>query len=233
MSWSIEKFESDNALVQKLSASIAAALRDGVKSRGSASLAVSGGNTPKPLFEALSNIDLPWEKVVITLVDERWVDSQHPDSNARLVAEHLLQHRAAAARFVPLKTSAAEPFGAEPDVERRLQDVPMPFDVVVLGMGDDGHTASFFPGAAELRTALQPEEGRLCCAVHPPSAPHNRMTLTLPAITSTKHLVLHVVGRKKWQVLQRAIQDGRTEEMPIRAVLHQMSVLLDIYYAAE
>jgi 6-phosphogluconolactonase len=201
-------------------------------------MAVSGGSTPKSLFARLAASDLPWEKVTITLVDERWVDADHPDSNARLVRENLLQDKAAAADFVPLKTPAPDPFAAEDEVQARLTDLPMPFDVVILGMGSDGHTASFFPGANTLRRALHPEtegsgEHQLCCAVRPPHAPHDRMTLTLSVLLQAKHLILHVVGKDKWQVLQKALQSGKSEELPVRAVLHQSRVLLDIYYAAE
>ncbi|MEX1033498.1 MAG: 6-phosphogluconolactonase [Cellvibrionaceae bacterium] len=233
MSWVINRFDRNEELVPKLADKIVGGLRHGIEANGRASLAVSGGSTPKTLFERMANCELPWEKVTVTLVDERWVDEDHADSNAKLVREHLLRRRAASATFIPLKTEAADPFVAENDVEGRLRDVPMPFDVVILGMGNDGHTASFFPGASTLRQALHPEGERLCQVVRPPSAPHDRMTLTLPVLLGAQHLILHLVGKDKWQVLQKALQPGKTDELPVRAVLHQSQVLLDIYFAAE
>lgn len=233
MAWDSKIFDSNDALVAALSVEIVSILRAGIERDGKASMAVSGGGTPKSLFARLAVADLPWEQVTITLVDERWVNDDHPDSNAKLVKDNLLQEKAAAATFVPLKTQQAEPFGAEPEVAQRLRSIGLPFDIVILGMGGDGHTASFFPGAATLSQALAMDQEHLCCAIRPPSAPHDRMTLTLPVILSAQHLFLHIVGEEKWQVLQRAFEKGSHEELPVRAVLHQEQVLLDIYYAAE
>lgn len=233
MSWVIWKFDDNDALVNELAERVVSGLREGIDARGRASMAVSGGSTPKSLFARLAGSEFDWGNVTITLVDERWVDKSHQDANAKLVRDFLLRDKAAAATFVPMKTDAPDPFVAEGEVEARFRDIPMPFDVVILGMGDDGHTASFFPGASSLEQALRPERERLCAAVRPPAAPHDRMTLTLPVLLDAKHLILHVVGKDKWQVLQRALQPGKTGELPVRAVLHQSKVLLDIYYAAE
>lgn len=233
MSWTINRFDSNDALIIQLAEKIAAALQEAIDKRGRASMAVSGGSTPKSLFARLAAMDLSWKQVTVTLVDERWVDADHPDSNARLARENLLQDKAAAASFIPLKTASADAFAAEAEVNSRLRDLPMPLDVVILGMGNDGHTASFFPGATTLRQALHPEAEELCVAVRPPSAAHDRMTLTLPVLLDAKHLILQVVGKEKWSVLQKALQPGKTDELPVRAVLHQSKVLLDVYYAAE
>lgn len=233
MAWDTKVFDSNDALVAGLAAEIVGILRSAVEHNGRAAMAVSGGSTPKPLFARLATVDLPWEQVTVTLVDERWVDEDHPDSNAKLVKDYLLQDKAASARFIPLKTDKAEPFGAEEQVAQRLRLIDLPFDIVILGMGSDGHTASFFPGANTLAQALAPAENFPCCAVHPPAAPHDRMTLTLPAVLSTRNLFLHLVGEEKWQVLERAMEGGTEKELPIRSVLHQDTVPLDIYYAAE
>lgn len=233
MSWVINKFESDDELVMKLAERIASDLRTAIAARGRATMAVSGGSTPEPLFAELARRTLPWEKITVTLVDERWVDEDHPDSNAKLVHDTLLQNRAAQATFIGLKTSAADPFSAQAEVETRLRDVPMPLDVVILGMGSDGHTASFFPGADTLKQALHPDTDQLCCAVRSPAAAHDRMTLTLPVLLSAGSLLLHIVGKDKWTVLQRALEPGKTDELPVRSVLHQSRKLLDIYYASH
>lgn len=232
MGWNIKTFDSNDALVAALAAEIVSILRAAIERTGRASMAVSGGSTPKPLFARLAMTDLDWEKVTITLVDERWVEEDHPDSNARLVKDYLLRDQAESATFIGLKANQGDPFSAEEVVAQRLRSVSLPFDLVILGMGNDGHTASFFPGAATLARALT-DEGSLCCGVRPPAAPHDRMTLTLPTLLSARRLFLHLVGEAKWEVLQRAMESGSREELPIRAVLHQDQTLLDIYYAAE
>lgn len=232
MGWNIKTFDSNDALVAALAAEIVSILRAAIQRTGRASMAVSGGSTPKPLFARLAMTDLDWEKVTITLVDERWVEEDHPDSNARLVKDYLLRNQAESATFIGLKANQGDPFSAKEVVAQRLRSVSLPFDLVILGMGNDGHTASFFPGAATLARALT-DEGSLCCGVRPPAAPHDRMTLTLPTLLSARRLFLHLVGEEKWEVLQRAMESGSREELPIRAVLHQDQTLLDIYYAAE
>ncbi len=233
MSYNINSFETNAHLVESLSEDIAAHLRDAIKSRGGASLAVSGGSTPISLFKQLSILDVPWDKVWITLVDERWVNADHADSNARLVQQHLLTNRAVYAHFIPMKLDSDSPFGSEKALEALLAPLPKPFDVIILGMGGDGHTASFFPGAETLGIALDMENPALCAAVQPLTAPHDRMTLTLKTLLQARHLVLHIVGDSKWQVLQEAIEDGPAEILPVRAVIHQKQSPLTIFYAAQ
>jgi len=232
MSWTLTEFEHNADLVAVLAAKIAAALGAAVQARGRAALAVSGGSTPRSLFDALSVIDISWSSITITLVDERWVAETDPDSNALLVRRHLLQHQAARARFVGLKTDASDPFLACFDIEARLRTKVLPLDVAVLGMGEDGHTASFFPAAEGLEKALQDTQ-HLCCGIRPPLAPHPRMTLSLQTLLSAKHLFLHIVGAQKRAVLDAAMTPGSIPALPVRAVLHQSRVPLEIHYAEK
>src|SRR5690606_35824294 len=157
MSWNISKFDSNDALIIQLAEKIIADLEAAIAERGRASMAVSGGSTPKSLFSRLASSELDWNKVVITLVDERWLPPSHEDANAKLARDFLLQDKASAAAFVPMKTEHEDPFDAEAEVQERLRQLPLPFDVVILGMGGDGHTASFFPGADTLARAIDPE----------------------------------------------------------------------------
>ena len=232
MSWTLAEFEHNARLVPVLAAKIAQALSAAVQERGRASLAVSGGSTPRSLFEHLSQLDIPWSSITVTLVDERWVPETDVDSNALLVRRHLLQHRAARARFIGLKTEAGDPFLASFDVEARLRTKVLPLDVAVLGMGEDGHTASFFPAAEGLETALSDAQ-RACCGIRPPLAPHPRMTLTLSTLLGAGHLFLHITGATKRDVLAVAMSPGSVHGLPVRAVLHQSRVPLEIHYAEK
>ena len=223
--------KSNGELTVQLARSIASNLEAAIAQRGVATLAVSGGSTPRPLFERLSQLTLDWTRVTITQVDERWVDEHHPDSNARLIREHLLQNFAAAASFVSMKTPGNSPFDAEAAAGKKLSTFAQGIDVVVLGMGEDGHTASFFPGATTLARALDPSGDKLCIAVAPPSAPHQRMTLSLAALLRTDNIYLHITGEAKLDVLQQAATPGSEEELPIRSVLYRAEPPLQTYYA--
>lgn len=221
-------FPDRQTLVNELAEHLGAALSRRIAEHGQASLAVSGGSTPLPLFERLSELEIPWQRVVITLADERWVEPSSLDSNEQLVRRHLLKNRAAAAVFVGLKNAAAGAEEGEVECGQHLQKIPLPFTAVILGMGDDGHTASLFPGVAQLAQA----GGKLCAAVRPQTAPHERITLTLPAILSAKEIILHITGPDKKAVLEKALADGPTEAMPIRFVLRQQTALVTAYWAA-
>jgi len=219
----LHSFPDRDSLTAELATSIAALLNDGIKKNGRASLAVSGGSTPVPLFERLSIIDLPWQNIDICLVDERWVAATDADSNEHLVKTHLLQNRAAAAAFTGMKNPAETASEGEAECARNIQKIPRPFDVLILGMGSDGHTESLFPGAAKFPQATDMNSGKICMGIAPVTAPHERMTLTLPAILDSKQIFLHITGQKKKDVLEQALADGPAEEMPIRFILHQQA----------
>ena len=219
------------ALARRLANSIAEDLKHAVQERGAASLVVSGGSTPKPLFEELSRREIPWEQVHITLADERWVPASHQDSNEGLVRRHLLVGVAAMAQFVPLVNGATTPEEGQAATERALAAMPRPFDVLVLGMGSDGHTASLFPDAQELAVGLDPENPHLCLAVLPPEAPHPRLSLTLAALLASRRIVLHITGDEKWAVYQRALEGGAVDELPIRGVLRRGGEAVEVEWA--
>ena len=227
----LHEFPDRQALVRELADDVTSLLTKCIEQNGSASLAVSGGSTPVDLFERLSGMDIPWQDVVIFLVDERWVEPDDNDSNERLVRTHLLKDRAASARFFGMKNRAATAGEGEKKCEEELKKVPLPFDVLILGMGGDGHTASLFPGAIKLPAATDMNSGRTCMALAPVTAPHERMSLTLPVILSARNIFLHIVGPEKRKVLEKAMADGPPEEMPIRFVLRYEKNPVAVYWA--
>ena len=225
-------FADQKILAVALAEHIGKALHRDIAERGQASLVVSGGSTPLPLFEQLSGLNLPWPQVVITLADERWVEPSSPAANELSVRHHLLQNQAAGSVFVGLKNKAATAAAGQTECEKRLQKIPRPFTAVILGMGNDGHTASLFPCAPQLADAVDMNCGRLCAAVRPQTAPHERMTLTLPAILAAEEIILHITGPEKKAVLDKALADGPLEAMPIRFILRQQAVPVTVYWAA-
>lgn len=225
-------FPSTDELNSRLAQRITQELQKGLETKGKASLVVSGGRTPLGLFKLLSQQTLDWDKVTITLADERWVDLHDESSNEKLVRENLLQGKAATANFVSLKSPAQTPFEGASDIEPRLNEMAKPFDVVILGMGDDGHTASLFPGATDLFPALDMKSGHLCMGMTPLTAPLDRITLTLPALLNSRQIFLHLVGEGKRAVYQQAQEGDDVNEMPVRSVLHQNKTPVDVFWSA-
>ena len=225
MSLQTHEFTSTEALNEEFATKIIAILQNAITEKGQASLIVSGGNTPKPLFAALSQADLDWSKVVISLADDRWVDTNDAASNDKLVREHLLVGNAAAATFISLKHNFADANDAVSACEAALSNVTMPFDVLILGMGEDGHTASLFPCSKELQAGLDLNSGKKYIAVQPTTAPHQRMSLTLPALLASSHIFLHLTGAAKQAVVAQALASTETQ-MPIKAVLDRANVQL-------
>lgn len=221
-------FADGASLAASLAGDVAQHLRDAIAARGRASLRVSGGRSPVPFFAALSRQTLDWPAVRIGLVDERWLPPDHADSNARLVREHLLRNAAGAARFVPLANAEATPEAGLAQSLRDQQALSTACDAIVLGMGEDGHTASLFPDADETPAAMRLDGPALLAAVHPRRAPHARITLTLPALLRARRLLLPVQGTAKRAVLERAVH-GVPAQLPIAAIL-QAAVPLTVYY---
>lgn len=212
-------------------------LREGLLARGRATLVVSGGNTPVPFFHALREAELDWPNVTVTLVDERAVPSNHVDSNARLVKSHLLQGRAARARWLPcfeVEPGCDQLDAAAQALDARLAELSWPVDVVVLGMGGDGHTASLFPRADELVQALKAPPRQRCLVAGVPGAPNvplKRLSWTPQALIDTRHLAIHTTGIAKRELLQRACASDDVREMPIRLALWQDHVPCHLFHA--
>lgn len=230
--YQLHLFDTPTAMNTALATAITENLQNAINLRSKASLAVSGGPTPVELFQILSQAQIAWNQVYITLVDERWVDKHHEDSNERLIHTHLLQNKAKDAHFISLKTIAENPYDGVDEIQTRLQQsLPLPIDALVLGMGDDGHTASLFPRAENLYKGIDMQSDRLVIDMKPLTAPHDRISLTLPVILNSRHLYLQLNGKKQQQVLEQALAGKNINDMPIRAVLHQQKLPLQIYLA--
>lgn len=218
------------SLAEELAAQIAAALDRELQANGRALLAVSGGSTPKLFFQKLSEKDIDWAGVTVTLVDERWVDETSERSNAALVKANLLTGKAAAANFFPLYTGDETPVAGLKTLEDQFDSVGIPITAAILGMGGDGHTASFFPEGDKLSAALDLGNEDTFIEMHAPGAGEPRITFTLPALLKAEFLALHIEGEEKQQVLATALSEGPIEDMPIRAVLRQNEKELTIFW---
>lgn len=223
----MHSFTDCQAQARALAERIAERLRTALAERGHATLAVSGGTTPRDFFGCLAREALDWRAVQVTLVDERWVAPTDPRSNAALVRDTLLVDEAAAATFVPLYTGDATPEAGLAQASARIAAMPRPFDALVLGMGDDGHTASFFPGGDHLDAALDADTTALVLPMRATAAVEPRITLTLPVVLDTRALYLLITGAHKLGVLRAAEHAGT---YPIRAVLTQQRVPVSVYW---
>jgi 6-phosphogluconolactonase len=219
------------ALAPSLAADVARDLERALGIRGAASLVVSGGRTPVKFFEQLRTQPIEWARVSIALADERWVDPDDPASNEKMVREVLLEDRAAEARFAGLKNAAPSPDLGAVSAWETFARIPRPFDVILLGMGDDGHTASLFPGSPNLRIALDPAASAGCIGMWAPSAPQARLSLNLSAILDSRRIIILLEGEAKLRTYESASGAGPVEEMPVRAVLRQSRVPVEVVWA--
>ncbi|MFK0384903.1 6-phosphogluconolactonase [Agrobacterium sp. NPDC090273] len=231
MTETMHVFDNTADLASSLAADVASRLASATEERGTASIAVSGGSTPKLFFQALSRHALDWPNISVTLVDERFVSADNDRSNHKLVADNLLQNEAKAAYFVPLFQPAASPEDAATLATVKTEAICDPFDVVILGMGTDGHTASFFPGGDNLEEALDLDEPRGVLTMAAENAGEERLTFNFSSLADARFLVLHIEGAAKKATLEKAQSGEDEDEMPIRAVLNRADTPVDIYWA--
>jgi 6-phosphogluconolactonase len=230
----LKRFDRLDDLIDHLATDIVRRLSEAVAARGAASLVAPGGSTPGRLFDALARMDAPWDKVQVTGTDERWLACGHPDTHETLVRTRLLTGRAAGAHYIPLKTGSPTPAGAEPLVESALSRMPRPFDVTLVGMGDDGHIASLFPHADGLAAALDPFSPLLVASFHVPTAAGSpdRLSLSLSALLESRFLGVLIAGDSKLATLKRAEAGEDALEMPIRALWRQDRTPVTVFWSA-
>jgi 6-phosphogluconolactonase len=220
-------FDANAPYINALGNTISARLQRTIESNGQACIAVSGGRSPIALFDRLSRCDINWEKIHVTLVDERFVAPDDEDSNERLVRDHLLVNQARRAKFTGLVT---DPASIQNCVERANQAIQS-VNLAILGMGDDGHTASLFPGAPQLAQALSLEQTHRYMRITPPAAAHERISMTLAALLHAEQLILAISGPHKRKIYEQAAQK-RTPELPVSFLITQSLAPLDVYWHA-
>ena len=227
------EFASKEELAQALSDHIAQLLDLDFSTGSFASIALSGGSTPKRVLELLGEkMGANREMTYFALVDERFVPASDARSNERMIRHQLGLNDHPASEFLSLfAEDATADEAAHLAHQKLLDDEELPFDVVTLGMGTDGHTASFFPGGDNLASATNPKIENLFLPMLAPGAEEPRITMTLQPIVTAKNLILHIEGAEKRAVYERALQDGDADELPIRHILRHPSVKLQVYWA--
>lgn len=225
----IHPFEDKQTLEATFAAKLISILTAAIEARGQAYLVVPGGKTPVSLFQRLAKQTLPWQKVTILLTDERCVLPTEQDSNEYMLRHTLLQHEAATANFISLY--AGENTTSLAEVEKILSTLPT-FDVVILGMGEDGHTASLFPGSDNLQHALN-DNHTSAMTILPPIAPYKRISLTKSRLLNSRACFLYLIGEKKMTVLKKAAVLNNPFKMPICAFTNQAQIALQVMFTAD
>ncbi len=231
----------DRASLEKaLAEDIVRILSHAIEMRGTAVFLVSGGSSPRGVYNVLSQADIDWSRVYVALVDERWVSSDHEASNEMFIRKNLLTGAAAKAHLVGMKTSAADVHEGLAECEQRYAALPARPDVCLLGMGSDGHTASLFPHATGLEEAIalpvsqasQVKPPRCAAIGAIPSAvtgPYTqRMTVTLDYLSSARKRLLLITGAEKRSVYEMARAGVDISDMPVRALF---GFPLDVFWA--
>lgn len=223
----LHEYPSRCEAARLLAASIAERLRAALAQRGEASLVICGGSSPVELFHALAGETLAWEQVTVVPSDERWVPLDHPDSNEAMIRRELLTGPAARARLVGLYRDTDSPEETLDDVAKALQDVPKPLDVVLLGMGEDGHTASLFPHDPDIAAKVEVTEPCLAAEVGPP----RRLSLSLAYLCDARSIDILIFGDDKRRVFKTAEQEGALAEYPVRGVLRHTDPIAQAHWA--
>lgn len=190
MSIDIKGFDSRAQASIQTAELLGAALQVQLEDHPTAILAVSGGSTPQACMQHLSQMPLPWHRVLVTLTDERCVPAQHPDSNERMLRQHLFTHHAAKAQFIPVQEVALQ------------KQAPGQLTAVLLGMGADGHFASLFPDATNLQEGLDLDNSQATINVSTAASPHPRTSMTLARLMNSNHLLLLAFGNDKRTILE-------------------------------
>ena len=224
-----QQFTSREAASEAAAQAIAALVMRRLDVQYKASLVVAGGTTPVRCYERLSGLTLDWPNVSVVLGDERWVPPDHEHSNERLVRDTLLQGPAATAALLPVYRPGANAAERSAEINDELRRLPFPFSCALLGMGEDGHFASLFPDAGNLKAALDPDNLRLCLPIKTAASPHARVSLTLSALSRSDEIVLLIFGERKRAVLEAAMSPS--SDLPVHRLLLQKRAPVNVFWA--
>ena len=216
-------------LEELLAAEVSSILQKEIDEFGDASLLVSGGSTPKGFFEALSVKDMEWNKVHISLVDERFLPDGAADQNGTTVKKYLLSNHASKAKFYPHVKNPIDLMDSLTQFKKSIASIRKPFTVVVLGMGNDGHTASFFPDSDELKEVMDPNNENRVMIVNTPSSPYPRTTFTFRELIDAKFRFLHFYGEEKQKIYKEALQHSGYTPYPIQMFLNDSDHPIKLY----
>jgi 6-phosphogluconolactonase len=225
------EYDSIDEMAGAVAGDVGFIVESAVDARNASLIALPGGRTPQPIFGALAAKKLPWKQVTIIPTDERLVPMDDERSNVRSIAKAFLP---SGARVIPITGDIPDYKLAGNSADARLQDLPWPPDLVWLGMGDDGHTASLFEGP-DLQNALDAPKARRAVGVMPDPMPEDaavpRVTLTRAAILSARTILITITGDKKRELLEGAIEDGQSSKLPIGRLLAELEQPIDIHWA--
>lgn len=214
---------------------IAQTLKTAIAERGRATMLLSGGSSPRSIYQSLSNVVLAWDKVTCGLVDERWVGIDQAGSNAAFIHETLLHNNAETAQFIPMTTAHQTAKAGAGEISKLYAESFTPLDLCIMGMGLDGHTASWFPASADLDAALDIHSPNFALALDAKGCPvagqyTDRISLSLPAIMSAKHIMLLIAGDEKRAVLEKSL-DQSIYDAPVKTLL-SAGQRLNIFWGA-
>ena len=234
MTISEHKFESREAMLAALERAFIEDIEAALSQQSRATLLLSGGSTPVPLYRSLSAAKLDWSRIHVALVDERWVDAKNTSSNERLLRENLLVEHATAAHFTAMKNHAGSPFDGAEECNATYSTLPSPYDICLLGMGSDGHTASLFPGAEGLAEAISGKQH--CAAIRANRSEVTgdnleRMTMTPWSLLQSRKLILLITGNDKWEIYLKARAKGASPDLPISLFLAQNESPVEVYWS--
>ncbi len=224
------KKDSRDALLTTLLADIMAGLSDAVATRDQASMLLSGGTSPGALYQMMAQQEFDWGKVWFGLSDERWVAPDHADSNEKLVHDTLLRHQAGAAHFIGLKSPEQDIVKGADLSNHALEDLPSPYDITLLGMGLDGHTASLFPDSPDTPAALAADALSLCHPIRRGEGETPRISMTRNALLNSREIKLLIYGAEKWAIFEQARQQISNHQ-PVSHILNQTQTPVTLYWA--